>query len=328
MPVAQAEAETGAGEAVAQIEALVNAPWFPRIIDPAFFEFIKTEGRVPLLGDLRPAYSYKGWMLFQVWLLSGASGVHGRWVYLFETLAAGRILDRPIPPLHFVTPPQAKDGTLARLRKLVEKLGREHGYGERALNTLIEWIAFGLAVCDARPDVSDKTARWLYQHFDVAALLTAPYDHIGHLLEEERGQSKRFQGFFLTHSNVCELMTELATEGFGGDLRAALVHEPAAGSSRQLLQVANHSLRLTGADVDPVCAVVSLINGALYCPWLAFPIPASFFKTTPAPPPAAHDAAHEASPTAAPAPAAAPPGDEIPGGGQGLAGKQATLFDF
>ena len=164
MPAALLEPETEAGEAVTQIEALVNAPWFPRIIDPRFFEYIKSEGRVPRLGDMRSAHSYRGWMLFQVWLLSGTRGIHSRWIYYFETLAAGRILDRPIPPLSFNTPPLTKDGTLAHLRKLVEKLGRDHGYGERALNTLIEWIAFGLGVCDARPDVSEKTARWLYEH--------------------------------------------------------------------------------------------------------------------------------------------------------------------
>lgn len=322
MPAALLEPETEAGEAVTQIEALVNAPWFPRIIDPRFFEYIKSEGRVARLGDARAAHSYRGWMLFQVWLLSGTRGIHSRWIYYFETLAAGRILDRPIPPLSFSTPPQTKDGTLSHLRKLVEKLGREHGYGERALNTLIEWVAFGLGVCDARPDVSEKTARWLYEQLDITAFLTWPYDYMGHLLEEERGNSKRFQGFFLTHDHVCELMAALALEDFEGDIRRARVHEPAVGSARQLLHASNHSLALTAADIDPVCVVVTLINSACHCPWLAFPFPAHILESTTAateavePVPHRPDAHDEL------------PAVETPRGAQTSVGRQTTLFDF
>src|SRR5437868_5070457 len=159
MPAATlVEQETDTGEAVEQISALVCQPWFPRLIDPRFFDFIKAEGRVPHLGDAIPAYSYRGWLLFQVWLLSGARGVHSRWIHYFETLAAGRILDRPIPPLHFDAPEEAKARVLKSIGKIVEKLGRDHGYGERALNTLIEWLAFGLA-CDSdpQPDLPAKT---------------------------------------------------------------------------------------------------------------------------------------------------------------------------
>src|SRR2546423_85512 len=104
MPAAAlVERETEAEDAVAQIEALTSRPWFPAIIDPRFFDFIKAEGRVPRLGDAVPPWAFKGWMLFQVWLMSGTRGIHSRWIYYFETLAAGRILDRPIPPVDFGT---------------------------------------------------------------------------------------------------------------------------------------------------------------------------------------------------------------------------------
>jgi hypothetical protein len=197
MPAALLEQETDAEEAVAQTEALVSAPWFPPIIDPRFFAFIKAEGRVPRSGDVVPPWSYSGFLLFQVLALSGSRGIHSRWVYYLETLAAGRLLDRPIPPLDFDAPEDTKARVLKRLGKLVEKLGRDHGYGERALNVLIEWVAFGLGCCSGlQTDLPASTSRWLYEQFDITELLTAPNDYLGTLLERYRGKTKRFQGFF------------------------------------------------------------------------------------------------------------------------------------
>lgn len=332
MPPALLEQETGAEEAVARIEALVNAPWFPRIIDPAFFDFFKTEGRVPRHGDLRPAHSYRGWMLFQVWLLSGTRAVHTRWIHHFETLAAGRLLDRPIPPLDFGAPADAKARVLKGLGKMVEKLGRDYGYGERALNVLIEWIAFGLACDDdPQPDLPAATADWLYEKFDVAQLLTFPHDYLGDLLESERGRSKRFQGFFLTHEHVCGLMTALAADDYDGDLRLARVYEPAAGSARQLLQFSALSNRLVGQDIDPVCVKISRINGALHAPHLTFPLPDPSLRTA--------STAEDARPAAAahhpeprhttPAREATTTGPkEAPGGGHPADSRQSSLFDL
>ncbi|MFL6284552.1 MAG: hypothetical protein ACJ74Q_15510 [Pyrinomonadaceae bacterium] len=321
MPAALLAEETDAEDAVAQVRALVSSPWFPAIIDPRFFDFIEAEGRVPRLGDPTDPADYRGHILFQVWLLSGSEGIHDRWLFYFQWLAGGCVPDRPIPPLTFTVPQQAKDGTLARLRKLVEKLGRDHGYGERALLILIEWLAFGLGVCDTRPDLSAKTSKFLYENFDVSAVLTWPYDYLGHLLEEERGRSKRFQGFFLTHDRVCEFMTALAFDGLAGDTRLLRVHEPAAGSSRQLLHASNYALNLTAADIDPACAAVSLINAALFAPWLAFPAPAPFVRTIEAP---------EQIERVEQPPASATAGRvvETSGGAQALACKQSLLFDL
>lgn len=332
MTVATLEREADADEAVFDIEALTGAPWFPPLVDPAFFDFIKAEGRVPRLGDSRPPYSYKGWLLFQVWMLSGARGIHSRWTHYFETLAAGRLPDRPVPPLNFRPAEDAKGRILKALGKMVEKLGRDHGYGERALNVLIEWVAFALA-CDSdpEPDIPASTSRWLYEQFDVTQLLSHPHDYLGDMLEQHRGKSKRFQGFFLTHERVCELMTELASADYDGDLRLALVYEPAAGSSRQLLQFSGLSHRLAGQDIDPVCVKISRINGALYAPHLTFPAPdallfASVLPTEPST--SATDLREGQQFHAAPAPEAAAEPEEAPGGEQPAEYRQSSLFDL
>ncbi|MCA9466410.1 MAG: hypothetical protein KC643_13345 [Nitrospira sp.] len=38
-------------------------------------------------------------------------------------------------------------------------------------------------------------------------------------------------------------------------------------------------------DIDPLVVTITKINGALYAPWLAFPLPAHLFGQDPVPPP-------------------------------------------
>lgn len=331
MPATPAELETDAEEVAAQADALFSRPWFPAIIDPRFVAFIKSEGRVPRLGDPIPAYNFKGWLLFQVWMLSGTGGIHARWPYYFECLAAGRLPGRPIPPLNFDAPEAAKARALKSLGKLTEKLGREHGYGERAFNVLLDWIGFGLA-CDDDPcpDLPAATSAWLYQNFDLSLLLTAPHDTLGDMLEQFRGKTKRYQGFFLTHEHVCELMAALAVDDYDGDLRVARVYEPAVGSARQLLQFSGLSHRLEGQDVDPVCTKISRVNGALFAPWLSFPLPDALLR---APVAADSPPVNEAHTEDEPPRAAEPPppplaAEEASGGRRHTESAQVSLFDL
>jgi hypothetical protein len=45
-----------------------------------------------------------------------------------------------------------------------------------------------------------------------------------------------------------------------------------------LLVAGNRSLRLYGQDINARCCAATLINGALYCPWIAFPFPEGLFE--------------------------------------------------
>lgn len=49
-----------------------------------------------------------------------------------------------------------------------------------------------------------------------------------------------------------------------------------------LLYGSNFSLRLFGQDIDPLVVKIACINGALYAPWLAFPLPERLFTQPPA----------------------------------------------
>lgn len=265
--------------------ALEREPWFPRIIDPAFFDFARRHGRVPALGDDPAPFSYRGWLLWQVWMMSCHEQVVPRWPFYFKMLAAGRLLDEPIPRLDLIEPPAQKKSPHGQIGKLVEKLGRELGYGERALNALVEWLAYALGVDfdGAPPDLPDSVQRTLYQEFDPSPLLLQPQDALGSMLEEFRGKgtAKRASGFFLTSPSLCEFMTQAAAADASGDLRLYAAYEPACGSSRQLLAASNYTLVLAGQDIDRECVLISRINAALFCPWLAFPPPASVLGAPP-----------------------------------------------
>jgi hypothetical protein len=54
-----------------------------------------------------------------------------------------------------------------------------------------------------------------------------------------------------------------------------------------LLHAANYSLCLYGQDIDPLAVAMCQVNGVLYAPWLAFPLPASVLGTAVEPLPAA-----------------------------------------
>jgi hypothetical protein len=61
----------------------------------------------------------------------------------------------------------------------------------------------------------------------------------------------------------------------GRDPRLMSVFDPCVGSGRMLLHASNFSLNLWGQDVDPLAVAMCKINGALYAPWMSFPLPAT-----------------------------------------------------
>lgn len=260
---------------------IVNSPRFIPFIDKRFFEFIAMHGRPPMLGDMPAPYKYRGWMLWIVFLANHYHpAVADRWGYYLRQIAAGRLLREPIPKISFLN--RSSIGPLRNhLEKIVQQLGNQFGQGERSLYVLIDWLGWALGVTEEEPkQIDEDTAEWLYRTLNIDDMLLHPYDVLGDLLQEMRGSAANWSGFFLSPHEICECMAQMV-HGNDDDWEALLtksVHEPALGTGRMLLSMSNFSLRLSGIDKDPVCALVSRINFALWVPWAAFPLPGWFFE--------------------------------------------------
>jgi N-6 DNA Methylase len=90
-------------------------------------------------------------------------------------------------------------------------------------------------------------------------------------------------GFFPTPHSVVEMMVRMTLQEQakdGQEPRTRSVCDPAVGSGRMLLHASNLTLNLWGQDIDPMAVTMCKINGALYAPWLSFPLPASILGTT------------------------------------------------
>ncbi len=90
--------------------------------------------------------------------------------------------------------------------------------------------------------------------------------------------------FYPTPHQVVELMVRMAFHDppkDGRDPRSRTVCDPCAGSGRMLMHSSNWSLSLHGQDIDPLAVAMCKVNGALYAPWMSFPLPDSFLSDKP-----------------------------------------------
>jgi hypothetical protein len=252
--------------------------------------FVLETGRLPKLGDPIPPWAYRGWLLYHVQLADTHPGLPGRWSHYLRTIEAGRLLSDPIPRISFTL------GNLDVGLKMLERCLRlihQEQYSWSSFNRLVDWLAFGLAVSRERPKFSERTEEALYRSFNLEPLLLHPHDYLGLMLAERRSGGWNPNAFFPTPHGVVEFMVHLTmAEGAKGefdgrDPRLRTVLDPAVGTGRMLLHASNFSYCLYGCDIDPVVAMITRINGALYAPWLAFPFPEQILGVKLPPPPPA-----------------------------------------
>lgn len=260
---ATAEAEAAGGEA-GGLDALA---------------FLEREGRLPALGDPVPPWRYRGFLLPYVIAGHGRHAA-GRWPWYAAALEARRLPAGPIPRLDFGRPDEAVYGHLARWAKLV---GWDNG-GWSDFRTLVEWLAWGLRVADGPPvRLGDEAAERLYREVNLEPLLATPYDYLGGHVAQHKAGGWNPTKFYPTPHPVVECMVSLMfhdAAAAGRDVRAMTVSDPCVGSGRMLLHAANHSLRLSGQDIDSLAVAMTLVNGALYAPWMSFPLPEEAFQAS------------------------------------------------
>jgi hypothetical protein len=249
--------------------------------------FLARHGRLPRLGEEPPPWRYRGWLLpYVIALHRLCPALADRWGYHLRTLQAGRLLDEPIPQVAF-GPPAPRVGDL--LRRWSELVGRDCG-GWSDFRSLLDWLCWGLALTGEEPRLGEGADERLYRAVDLRPLLQRPYDYLGAHVAAGQARGWNPTGFFPTPHAVAECMAQMLFHdlGKGGrDPRTLSVCDPAVGSGRLLLHAANHSLVLFGQDIDPLAVAMCKINGALYAPWLSFPLPASIVGGPRVPPPPA-----------------------------------------
>jgi hypothetical protein len=247
--------------------------------------FVQRQGRLPRLGDSPPPWRYRGWLLPYVRELHGLiPAVADRWGYHLRTLEAGVLLDEPIPQISF-GPPDAKVASLLHAWSGLIDGGCG---GWAAFHALLDWLCWALTLGREEPRLGDEANEKLYRRVNLGPLLERPYDYLGEHVAAGRAGGWNPTGFYPTPHQVVELMVRMTMGGCadGRDTRLQRVGDPCVGSGRMLLHASNFSLRLYGQDIDPLAVAMCKINGALYAPWLSFPLPASILGEHGEPPPA------------------------------------------
>jgi hypothetical protein len=274
---------------------------------PDLHAFVRANGRLPRIGDGVSPWRYRGWLLLHVQLADFHSELPGRWQHYMRTLDVGHLLDESIPRLDFADRP-GSDG-LQMVSRAIDLIYHCEG-SLSAFNRLIEWLGWGLAVTKEQPSLDDSLNEKLYRHFNLEPLLLQPHDYLGEILVERRGNGWNPNAFYPTPHTVVELMVQMTmrTAGIddsalranskpesdsastlseeGRDPRLRTVCDPCVGTGRMLLHASNYSYCLYGCDIDPLVALITKINGAIYAPWLSFPFPQEILgiPVPPAPP--------------------------------------------
>jgi hypothetical protein len=211
------------------------------------------------------------------YLLETDALTYGLWGYWMEAIMCGSLSGRPIPQIDWLT------SAHARTRKMLEATLDaipNHGSwqsmgGWEYFRFLLRWMLWGFGHpgygAPAEPFGCEGASMRVYQVLNLGPWMLWPFDYLGDLLAENAYGRK--QGFFPTPMHICVMMASVLMENSDEDMRTQTVCDPAVGTGRLLLAAGNHSLRLYGCDIDETMCMATLVNGYLFCPWLARPFP-------------------------------------------------------
>jgi hypothetical protein len=242
------------------------------MICPDLQRFYADHGRLPHLGDPQAPWTFRGWAL--PYLLEGEAqlGLPPRWDYYLKTVEAGRLLPDPIPQIAFNDTPHPS--VMRAIEQWISIIAAHHSHWN-AFQELVRWSAWALGVSHTPSKLDKRTLEQLYREVNFLLLLQHPHDAFGTVLATTHSNGFNPSGFFPTPHSIARLMVHLTTASSPTtkDLRLHTVHDPALGTGRFLLEASNFSLLLSGTDIDPFVLSIAKINGALYAPWLSFPLP-------------------------------------------------------
>jgi hypothetical protein len=237
---------------------------------------MREHGRVPLIDDVKKPWQYRGWLLYYRFMAEVHPGVGQRWDYWCRTMTAGRLLEEPIPRISFAA---ISDKQAMKDLDVWVHLVDHHTSGWAAVDKLLDWFLWGFGHSDKEPDLPPELNESLYRQVNLVPMLLHPYDYFGEWIMMQKGRWNP-NAFYPTPHSVVEFMVQLTMTEHKGDKRSKTVLDPTVGSGRMLMHASNYSLRLYGIDIDPTLVKVTLLNGALYVPWILRPFPEPFFDGT------------------------------------------------
>lgn len=216
---------------------------------------------------------WTGWLIPYIIIGDSAFG-SGRWKWWLECLIHGTIPDCPLPPLHYLSHPSSGKGAQARkhLQDIIDYLAYRHNSWD-AFRLFVDWLMWGIGEGNYPERLSDENHAWLYRHFQVGHLQQSPYDFLGDIVADSKGNSKGWNphAFFPTPLSVCEFMSKLQFGDGSEKGKFSTVMDPCVGTGRMLLAAGSDSVFLFGQDIDPLMVAITKINLHLYVPWAALP---------------------------------------------------------
>lgn len=271
----------------------------PKGIDLELIDFIRANDRMPFITDDRKPWTYRGFLLPLVQQMHKhpRCNTGDRWGYYFQCLHEGRLIPERLPQVYWQGATSTHVNALEKL--LNGCVSILEGYDTwDVFKALVQWIGWALSTRRRPPDLfndmrrNERSARrasvderiekmnaYLYQHMKLDDWLITPDDHLGNFLAEQKGKGWNPHAFYPTPMEVCKLMAALnhGERGTTHDLRGMTACDPCIGTGRTMLTAADYSMRIAGQDIDGLAIAICYINGALYAPWITFPLPDRIF---------------------------------------------------
>jgi hypothetical protein len=245
---------------------------------PTVYDFLEEHGRLPRIDDAKKPWEYLAWLLPYIQGIHSKGLCGDRWGYYSDTLLLDKLLDEPIPKVEYE---KCNDKVLSDIESWLKIIGYAGG-GWSDFERLIDWLGFALGT-NRNPDyVLDASKQEkLYRIVNIGHMLESPYDYFGQWIAVGKAKGWNPSGFYPTPHQVVKCMTDITFHDIKVedkdkcDPRLLSVCDPCVGTGRMLLHASNYSMNLYGQDIDSLVIKCCLINGALFAPWLGFPLPKS-----------------------------------------------------
>ncbi|MGG6262942.1 hypothetical protein ACQ4M3_24295 [Leptolyngbya sp. AN03gr2] len=213
------------------------------------------------------------------WLLNELIGlddlIWGRWHYWAITVKKGDLLTAPIPKIQFTSQLLVRQHLEHCLDCIPNQgTGRWQSWSSTEyIEFFLDWLLFGLGHkgqprSPIEPCGCQGAGDRLLKTFDLSGLMLFPQDYWGDLLADiQWGKANQF---YPTHLNLCVFKAETLMAGKTDSRRERAV-DPCCGTGRMIMVLSNYVLTIYGMDISQICAKATLVNCALFAPWVYRP---------------------------------------------------------